>query len=499
MGTKHELYETLDRIQELTYPPSTLVLDPAKALGYRLAKPVIARGNQPSRPMALADGLALALAGLSADAGEGEGEDAETAASYEEAPDSDAPLQWKRKEPAAAKPLAFTPADDGEAWRVQLRSAPQSNRKEDALGPGQAIAVRVGGEVPRGGETVYPFSALVPPEGLEELEQVPVPQGAPPAPTPAPVEGEENGEEDGDLPVAEPPRDWDMPARYSGGQAELAPLELKRNAAMVPIGGWARNRDVLVQERCVLRGTEVALLQALGVEEVEVYRRPVVGVASLAPLFPRAQRSPKEQADPTACPLTSTVLNIMRNANVAALPLGFAPQGFRALKKSVERWVQQVDILVLVGGSHLGPRCLGLDVLAAIGEVHTSGLSIEPGGSLSAGLVKGWPVIVAPGGLPEAVIAAVLAVRPLAHKYVTPLHFTGVLDLRLEHGSELGGPVTRAVPVRFGWDEEGSCYSSRFGGRLREPWLDFIHGQALVLLEGGREYADGESVTAHLY
>jgi molybdopterin biosynthesis enzyme len=499
MGTKHELAEALKRIQELNYPPSTLVLDPSKALGYRLAKPVIARGNQPSRPVALTDGLALTLTGLSADASEGGGEDAETAASYEEVADPDAPLQWKRKERAAAKPVELQPASGTEAWRVQLRNAPQSNRKEDALGTGQAIPVRVGGEVPRGGEAVYPFSALLPADGLEETAAAPMPVNAPPLPGPELAEGEENGEEQDDLPVLEPPRDWDMPARYIGGQAELLPLELRRNAAMVPIGGWARNRDVLVQERCVLRGTEVALLQALGVEEVEVFRRPVVGVASLAPLFPRAQRSPKEQADPTACPLTSTVLNIMRNAGVAALPLGFAPQGFRALKKSVERWVQQVDILVLAGGSHLGPRCLGLDVLSAVGEVQVSGLDLEPGGSLSAGLVKGWPVIVAPGGLPEAVIATVLAVRPLAHKYVTPLHFTGELGLQLENGSKLSGPVTRAVPVRFGWDDAAGCYSTRFSGNLREPWLDFIHGQALVVLAGGREYQDGETVPAYLY
>ena len=495
-----DLLDALARINELTYPPSTLVLEPARALGYRLAKPVNARGNQPSRPLALTDGLALSLAGLSTDSGEGEGEDAETAASYEEAPDPDAPIAFKRKDTAQTEETLPEQLAGG-GWRLNLRSAPQTNRKEDALRTGQAIAVRTGAEVPRGGEAVYPFSALLPEDQLAELEQVELPAYATPdpLPEPEPAEGDENGEEEDGLPVAEPPHDWDLPARYLSGQVELAALELKRNAGMVPIGGWARNRDVLVPEHSVLRGTEVALLQALGVEEVEVYRRPVVGVASLAPLFPRAQRSPKEQIDPGACPLTSTVLNIMRNAGVAALPLGYAPQGFRALKKSVERWIQQVDILVLVGGSHLGSRCLGLDVLAAVGEVQVNGMDIEPGTALSAGLIKGWPVIIAPGGLPEAVVAAVLAVRPLAHKYVTPLHFTGVIDLRLEQGSKLGAPVNRAVPVRFGWDENTGCFSTRFDGNIRKPWLDFIRGQALVLLEGGREYGDGELVQAFLY
>jgi molybdopterin biosynthesis enzyme len=224
----------------------------------------------------------------------------------------------------------------------------------------------------------------------------------------------------------------------------------------------------------------------------------VVGVASLALPFPRAQRSAREQEQPY-CPLAAACTNIMRQASVAALELGYAPGGFRALKKAVERWVKQVDILLLVGGSHHGPNCLGLDVLRTIGEVRASGYDAEPGGALSAGLVDGWPVVVCPGGLPDAIAATVLAVRPLAHKYLTPVNFAGTVQLRLDNGSQIRGERTRVAPVRFGWDDAAGCYATRFTGEVREPWMDFIRAQALIVLEGGRDYNDGEFITAHTY
>ena len=68
MSDKPNLAEALARIMDLTYPPRTLSIKSSKALGYRLAKPVTARGNQPSRPLSLVDGLAIMSRDLKASA-----------------------------------------------------------------------------------------------------------------------------------------------------------------------------------------------------------------------------------------------------------------------------------------------------------------------------------------------------------------------------------------------------------------------------------------------
>jgi len=96
-------------------------------------------------------------------------------------------------------------------------------------------------------------------------------------------------------------------------------------------------------------------------------------------------------------------------------------------------------------------------------------------------------------------VGCVLLARPLAHKYLTPYQYADELVLALDHGSQLGVEQDTAVPVRYSLDEQRGLTYTRYGGRSHDPWLDYIRGQALVVLAGGRSYADGELVTAYKY
>jgi len=539
MADKPNLKQALDTVMSLTYPPTTLTIAAAKAVGHRLAKPIVAKGNQPSRPVATVDGLAVLKADLIA----AEDEQVQAPDPEPEPEDVVEPEPMEAPTPALVTPPASgaddtedeVPAGDleniadhhldyegdaelyeseapeeGDAGgagmvNLKLRPFPTSNRKEDALISGQAIPVPVGGEVPRGGEFIYPLSDVV-----EEPVEEPAPDEAAPSP-PAEIEqngnggngknGEngENGDDEDDGPVKEPPRVWDLPARFTSGTVELKRFSRKPERHMIPIGAWARNRDVLIQEKTVLRPADMAMLQALGVEEVSIYRRPVVGVVSLGTPFPIAGKQQDKDAPVGVCPAGILVSNLARAARVAALPLGFAPPRYHELTAAVERWVQQVDILLLVGGSFHGTLCRGRDVVNTLGRVQLSGADINPGGNLTTGKVNGQPVVVLPGALPDVLAAFVLLVRPLLHKYLIPQQYEDHIELRLENGSRLRVERDTAVPVRYGFDRNAAVFTTRYSGRPAEDWLDYIRGQALLVLEGGRSYSDGEVVTAHRY
>ena len=526
MAEKPTLDKALELILSLSYPPTTLSLPPEQAVGHRLAKAVIARGNQPTRPFALVDGLAVLKDDVLVPTGNATSEPAKPAeesdlestyieedeqtAPHEAADEQAAPRDAADEQAGASDTPALddTGADEAEPPVAQdvsedvqlaLRPFPETNRKEEALTFGQAIPVQVGGEVPRGGDFVYPFASFVSEyESTERKTPVPAP------PEPAPPDNDQAAEsepEEGieDLPAAEPSRDWELATRYLSGQVELKRLARPAETNMVQIGGWARNREVVVAERTIIRAGELAMLSALGIEEVEVYRRPVVGVASLSPPFPEAGKEHDRQQQRGACPLQRMAVALARASRVAALPLGFAPLKFRALLSVLKRWMRQVDILLLVGGSHHGPECLGLDVLRAIGDVSFSGVELTPGSSLSAGKVLGRPLVVMPGTLPDVLVGFALLVRPLAHKYLTPHLYNSTIELVLERGAELGVAQDTAVPVRFGFDRQREAFCTRYAGQRYDPWLDWIRGQAVVVLEAGKRYEDGERVTAHLY
>ena len=583
MAELPDYHGALERVLELTYPPVTLNVPPSRALGHRLAHAVIARGNQPSRPVALEDGLAVMQRDVQArnvggpapeqrpaeyepqpdlpplpPAREGAEDDAPRPAEHsaaeadggEPSHASDAapaaprrkgtdptgrhvmrlagdeddrdPDDWTEDELSAAEAGSGAAMEEtAEAASVNgvattadllLRPRPVSNRREDALAPGQAVAVAVGSEVPRGADLIYPLDELAGPPVPYDFEFVP-PQVRTPeqrrndrrpprrndrARRNEQAEETEEAEELESLPLPEPERAWDLPARFTTGRINLPVSRQRLPRRLIPIGAWARNREVLLPERAMLRAPELALLDACGVTDVDIYRRPVVGVACLGLPFPLAGQQPDGRR-PGVDPLTTLVQYLCRAAQVAALPLGFAPSRFRPLRAAVERWTKQVDILLLVGGSHHGPRCLGHDVLASFGQVYVSGLDLDPAGGLSAGMAGPTPVFVIPGTLPDVLAGFVLFARPLAHKYFQPQHFLGELPVTLDCGSQLHFEQTTAVPLRFSYDRQAGAFRSRYAGQRGEPWLDCIRGQAVAVFEAGRQYRDGEVIPAAVY
>jgi molybdopterin biosynthesis enzyme len=501
---------------ELSYPPTTLKLPPVRAVGHRLAKPVIAKGNQPVRPLALTDGLAVVMADVTATqpaAAVMRREDTHGAPAASAARQDRGGLALTRHMPLNCddmdEPLGHEPAAEtgpregaGQSGAVakallSLRSAPDSARREEPVQPGQAVPVPVGGEVPRGATMVYP---------LEWLADAPVvdltPHRLAALRTRGSGEGQsDEAEGDEDLPALEPPRDWDLPARYASGSAELPLVPLATPRYMSAIGDWAHNKETLLPERTILRPGELALLEALEIDEVEVYRRPVIGIASLAPPFPSPQKQDEltEGHPQGQCPLITLCVELARAARIAALPLGFAPRRFRPLVSAIERWVEQVDILLLVGGSHHGPRCLALDALLGAGSATLAGVNLQPGGGISAGIVSERPVLAIPGTLHDVLAGFVLFTRPLAHKYLLPTNYSPTVDIVLDCASRINVAQPMALPIRYGWDNERGAFCSRFSGRVHDPWMDYIRGQALVVFQPGAPYADGDIFTGYAY
>ena len=80
-----------------------------------------------------------------------------------------------------------------------------------------------------------------------------------------------------------------------------------------------------------------------------------------------------------------------------------------------------------------------------------------------------------------------------------PHLYEDTLPLELACGSQLRVERDTAVPVRYSFDLQRGIDYTRFSGEVQEPWLEYSRGQALVVLEGGRRYADDEVVTAHRY
>ncbi len=559
MSDKPNLAEALRRIMDLTYPPRTLSIRTTKALGYRLAKPVTARGNQPSRPLSLVDGLAIMSRDLKAstwlkqhaeesgqsmedepdEATEEQLEEDDELLHDEEAITADAAIDMSligsdekvRRRSAApegeeddeeesfeslqidAAEAEFAEEgyeDSGPAVTAQerselpdvppaeftLRPPPQSNRKEEALRNGQAIAISIGEEVPRGADMVFPVDDLVPLPGEYEFDYKEPPK---PEPDRRRRRRRDEPEPEDAAPVEEPPRDWELVNHYQRGTVELPRSFERPPRNLLPIGSWARNKEAMIPEKAVLGPLDLAMLRALRVDEVEVFRKPVVGIASLGLPFPVAGRAGGQEKRDEECPIATACYHLSQSAQVASLNMGYAPGGFRELRNAMKIWTSQVDLLYIVGGSHHRHRSLAHDVIASLGTIYMAGIDVDPCRHITAGKVNGRPVIAMPGSMPEAISAFLAFVRPLSHKYLRPRNFQSTEQVVLEQGSRISVERDCLRPIRYRRDRETGRLTTRYAGQEGDPWLDYIRGQALLPVEAGREYGDGEEVEVLIY
>ncbi len=164
-----------------------------------------------------------------------------------------------------------------------------------------------------------------------------------------------------------------------------------------------------------IRPQEMGLLSALGVTQLDVTRRPVVGIISTG----------NEVVPPEASPLPGQIRDINRftlgglieKAGGISRFIGLVKDEKKALQQACEEGLATCDLLLLSGGSSVGTRDLTLEVLEAFPgfTLHVHGVAISPGKPTIIATIGGKMVFGLPGHPVSAwVIAHLLVTKALS-------------------------------------------------------------------------------------
>lgn len=176
-----------------------------------------------------------------------------------------------------------------------------------------------------------------------------------------------------------------------------------------PAGEDVRTGDVAIRAGSQLGAGAIGLLASLGVAEVPVYRRPVVGVLATG--------------DELAGAGEALLPGMIRNSNspmiaAAVRQAGGVPVQLGAAGDTFEQSLERInaaagfDLLITTGGVSVGERDIVKDVLLAAGNVELHGIRMKPGKPLAFGMVGGVPVIALPGNPVAALVGFDQFVRP---------------------------------------------------------------------------------------
>ena len=156
--------------------------------------------------------------------------------------------------------------------------------------------------------------------------------------------------------------------------------EVRAVGSDIPLGA------LVLRAHDTIGPAEVGLLTTVGCSQVDVFRRPRVGVLSTGDELVDSLRTP-----PIAAPSSGAIfdcnrpmlLGLAAAAGAEPVDLGIAADTLSDLTERLDAAVQDVDVLVTSGGVSMGDRDLIKGLLASRGTVHYGKVVMKPGKPLT--------------------------------------------------------------------------------------------------------------------
>ncbi|MGV8980097.1 molybdopterin biosynthesis protein [Clostridium sp.] len=153
--------------------------------------------------------------------------------------------------------------------------------------------------------------------------------------------------------------------------------------------------QLIIPSKHLIRPVDIASIIAGGVNEVSVYKRPVVGIIPTG----------TEMVEPGTKLVVGDIIEFNSRVFSAqvkewgGIPLRFdiVIDDYSLIKDAVKSAVDKCDIILISAGSSAGREDFTCKVIEELGEVYVHGVAIKPGKPVILGSIEGKPVIGIPG------------------------------------------------------------------------------------------------------
>ena len=218
-------------------------------------------------------------------------------------------------------------------------------------------------------------------------------------------------------------------------------LELRIGRAVTAGSGVSfAGTDITRGETVLRRGRrltsrDTGVLAAIGVDTVEVWRKPIVAIISTGDeiIAPGQPMEPARIYDSNAQVLADAV----RELGGDPRRLGIMPDDADALRAKLREALAIADIVLMSGGTSKGAGDVSYRVVAELSDpgIVAHGVALKPGKPICLAATKGRPVVVLPGFPTSAIFTF--------HEFVAP-----VISAMAGRAHEEGGTVEARLAVR---------------------------------------------------
>ena len=191
----------------------------------------------------------------------------------------------------------------------------------------------------------------------------------------------------------------------------LKPVAVGQNVLME--GEDVKIGETVLEAGTQIRPQEIGGMLALGVTDINVARRPRVGILSTGDEIVAPDEDVR--AGQVRDVNTYTLSALVSRAGGEPVTRGIIPDRYDALFEATKQAHAEDDIVVITAGSSVSARDITVDVLDAFGEpgVLVHGIAIKPGKPTILAVADGVPMIGLPGNPVSALVVAGLFIVPL--------------------------------------------------------------------------------------
>jgi molybdopterin molybdotransferase len=198
--------------------------------------------------------------------------------------------------------------------------------------------------------------------------------------------------------------------------------------------------QVILEKNKLLNPPKIGVIAAQGIDTVEVYKKPVVGVISTGNelLTNQEEIKPGKIYDVNSEMIKAGV----ESCGAEGRTLGIVKDVYDDLKAKITESLKECDILLCSGGTSAGVGDNIRQILDEIGTVYIHGITVQPGKPTILGVVDGKIVIGLPGNPVSAIVIFNVFVAPSIKK------LAGFVDE--QHHKTIKGKLARRIHSPIG-------------------------------------------------
>jgi len=196
----------------------------------------------------------------------------------------------------------------------------------------------------------------------------------------------------------------------------LVHSSVSKGENVMKAGSDIHKGETILKKAQRLSSREIGVLAALGLTEVDVYKRPRVAILStgVEVVEPGKPLPSGKIYDINAYAFSAAVLE----CGGEPINLGIILDDKNQLKAAIKKALNSADVVITSGGVSVGPKDIIPQVVDTLGKpgVIISGIAVKPGKPTTIAVIDGKPVFSLPGHPASSLLMFHLIVRPVICK-----------------------------------------------------------------------------------